>query len=223
MVVKQNYRFFFLSIPLYLLGTGLAWTQDTTSLNNKWEIGIDLLQFLDKDKNLNPTILIRRQINQNSAIRLRGSVDFFSRASDGYTNYHYSIRPAYEKVNFLTPKSSLHYGIELRYDREKLKLYLVDTHNLSKISIQDFLTFKRTLGTGVFIGYRYFILNNFSFYIETGLNYENPKYRMNSINGLIAVNGIEVTGGVEITDFEYVKSHRIFLTPLKMLNISFHF
>lgn len=221
--MKGIYRKVILLNILFLIKVNLAWTQDTTNLKNKWEIGIDLMSFISDENSKIPSVLLRHQINSNYALRLRSGFDFSSYKPSKNKNYHYSIRPGYERIRTFSPKSSLHYGVELRYDREKLRLFLIDTRNTSKISIQEFPTFKRTLGAGAYVGYRYFILETLSLYIETGLNYENQKYRVNSINGLIAINGIEVPGGVQITSFEYANASRFFLVPIQLLNVSFHF
>lgn len=200
-----------------------TWAQDTTALKNKWEIGIDLIHFISDENSKIPSVLLRHQINSNSALRLRTGFDFSSYKPSENKNYHFSIRPGYERIKIFSTKSSLHYGVELRYDREKLRLFLIDSRNTSKISIQDFPTFKRTLGAGTYFGYRYFILKTLSLYVETGLNFEDQKYRVNSINGLIAINGVDVQGGVQITSFEYANARRFFLVPIQLLNISFHF
>jgi hypothetical protein len=208
--------------------TAFGVAQDSTSIG-KWEVGIDLMHFIsDENSKISSTskiqsILLRYQINPNSAFRLRTGFEFYSYKPSENKNYHYSIRPGYERIRTFSSKSSLHYGFELKYDREKLRLFLVDTRNTNNISIQDFPTFSRTLGAGSFIGYRYFILRNLSLYMESGLNYENQKYRVNAINGLIAINGIEVPGGVQITSFEYANASRFLLVPIQLLSISFHF
>lgn len=181
------------------------------------------MHFISDENSKIPSILLRYQINPNSALRLRSGFNFTSYNPSQNRNYHYSLRPGYERTKTFSPKSSLHYGFELRYDREKLRLFLVDARNTNSISIQDFPTFRRTLGAGAYVGYRYFILENLSLYMESGLNYGNQKYRVNEINGLIAIDGIDVRGGVQITGFEYANANRFFLVPIQLLNVSFHF
>jgi len=181
------------------------------------------MHFISDDNYKVPSLLFRYRINSNSALRLRTGFYFSSYKPSENKNYRYSVRHGYERRRTFSPKSSLHYGVEMRYDREKLRLFLIDTRNTSKISIQEFPTFRRTLGTGAYIGYRYFVLENLSLYMEAGLNYENQKYRVNLINGLIAINGIGVPGGVQITSFEYANANRFFLLPIQLLNVSFHF
>lgn len=200
-----------------------SWAQDTTSISNKWEIGIDLMHFFSDKNSKIPSILLRHQINSYSALRIRSGFDFSLYKPSENSNYHYSIRPGYERIKTFSSKSSLHYGFEIRYDKEKLRLFLIDSRNAFNVSIQEFPTFRRTLGAGTYIGYRYFVLKNLSLYMEAGINYENQKYRVNTINGLITINGIEVPGGVQITSFEYANASRVFLLPVQLLNISFHF
>jgi len=221
--MKHTITKFILLNILFLIKASFAWAQDTTILNNNWEIGIDLIHFVSDENSKIPSILLRYQINQNSALRFRSGFDFSSNKPSENINYRYIIRPGYERIRTFSPKSSLHYGSELRYDREKLRLFLVDTRNRNSVIIQEFPTFRRTIGAGLYLGFRYFILKNLSLYMESGLNYENQKYRVNEIKGLIAIDGINVPGGVEITGFDYARTNRFFLVPIQLLTISFHF
>jgi hypothetical protein len=196
--------------------------QDTTSLAPRWEVGINVLPIIRKQETRNPTILVRWRVNEHSAVRAQVGTNISFECSGAPIDNHFAFYPGYERVKYFSTKSSLHYGMDLQYERDRIRLYILDTRNSSAIRIQEFRTLRQMLGAGFFMGYRYMFLKNLSFYIETGFNYQNPIYRTYNVTGLISVGG--VTGGaVQVTGFEYFRSNRIFFTPLQMVNLMFHF
>jgi hypothetical protein len=161
-------------------------------------------------------------MNEHSALRVQIGTNISFEGSGAPIDNHYAIYPGYEFVKYFSPKSSLHYGMDLQYERDRIRLYILDTRNLTAMTMQEFRTYRHMLGAGLFLGYRYMFLKNLSFYIETGFNYQNPVYRTYNVTGLISVGG--VTGGtVQITSFDYSRTNRIAFTPLQKLNLIFHF
>jgi hypothetical protein len=197
--------------------------QDTTSQAPRWDIGINMLPLINKQSTPDASILIRYKINPHTYIRTRLGAEFSLRERSIPVDDRFYIRPGLEFAKVLRLKSSIHYGIDVQYEREKMTLFIVNTQRIDNFRVEEFSSYRRTIGSGLFLGYRYMVLENLSFYIETGFNFENPKYKVNKINGLIAIDGQITPGTVMITGFRYANSYYFYLKPLQLFNLSFHF
>lgn len=141
-------RAFFTTSP------GLA--QDSTSVG-KWEVGIDLYSILTKQTSpfsSKPytSLLLRKQIGKCTALRVRFGMDFSLRKRGLPTDSYYYIRPGYEFTKNFSKRSSLHYGMDLQYEKEKVMLYFLSTSQTFNVKVEYFPTYRRVLGTGIFLG-----------------------------------------------------------------------
>lgn len=175
----------FLFIPTHSL---LAQERITENLISqpKWEVGMDLLWLIDKNTLPKYTLLVRRQIGQHGAIRLRGGyLKNSNYLAFRELNYNTAslIRIGYEYQKPLSTlkgntKSMLYGGVDYfwRYENNLYEIYNVQTPAPTTgtgLATHD-ITHER--GGAAFIGFKYFVTSYLSFSVESSFQISHVDY-----------------------------------------------
>lgn len=188
----------------------------------KWEVGTDLLWLIDKNTLPKYALLVRRQIGQHGAVRLRGGYlknSNYLAFREFNSNTASLIRIGYEYQKPLSTlkgstKSMLYGGVDYfwRYENNRYGIYDVQTPAPTVgtgLGTND-ITHER--GGAAFIGFKYFVTTYLSFSVESSFQISHVDYSQEERgfnSGYYAYN-------------ELSRDSYQFL-PLNTITLSFHF
>lgn len=186
----------------------------------KWEVGTDLLWLIDKNTIPKYALLVRRQIGQHGAIRLRGGYLKNSvqphLLNENNQDESVLIRIGYEYQRVLsvkngTTKSLVYGGLDL-FSRYQYDSFLVQNATLNPGQITNIRVneITRDKGGACFVGFKYFLTTYLSLSAESSFQ----------------VSSLYFSQAGSTVGFNSEISYRIGsyqLLPLNTVNLSFHF
>lgn len=232
--MKFILKIFFLAIlmPLLSLHSQVKAQEDAIS-KPKWEVGLNALWLDNKDKLLNNSLLFRYHHfkgDKSHAFRLRVGTYFrWGMKAWDLERHNFLIRLGYEwSKTMISSKRNLQliYGFDLSFEKNKIESYLINATNLSQITVLQLQSDTREIGLVGIIGAKYFFLSSLSISIESNIMISNWKTNINNFNGgFIAIDSIPLnnSGGVIFARQSSDSTSNIYLIPISVVNISYHF
>ncbi|MCF0075586.1 hypothetical protein LZD49_34255 [Dyadobacter sp. CY261] len=221
-----------LLISAFILSTFVyhsAFSQDESSKEvsiKSWEIGVDLLPLIDKEKN-NFNVILRKNYG-NKSVRLRPIFNSqFSPSPIGNSNFEnkrveFGFFIGNEWRKKVSSRMLLFYGAEIGYSKARRRdAVLADTAGSSQYERLD--SKQLNILGNIFIGPKFFITKDISFSIETNIGtkwrkgkIDSDRYRNNPNGGSdILVETIRTENSKWYKDYK--------LIPLYSINLNYQF
>ena len=189
----------------------------------KWEVGTDLLGLIDKNTLPKYSLLIRRQMGQHGAIRLRGGYQkdpTYLSWRQANNNTSSLIRIGYEYQKPLSSlagstKSLIYGGIDVfsRYEKDYVEDYVTPYPAPYVGTGTAILSTTREKGGAIFIGFKYFLTHYLSLSVESSFQISQVRYSQRETAFLRQYDYV----------IDFLPRSDIQFLPINTVNLSFHF
>lgn len=191
----------------------------------RWDVSTDLLPLIGKNTLPNYSVMVRRGIGHNQALRFRLGTEL-RRAVTTNDNFKSNVllQLGYEFQRPVSNKVQVFGGLDLVYRKKDTELIaLAFLGGTNSVSYPDT---ERTTGFVGFAGVKVFVLPSLSLSIENTLSLVNVR---NYVNNYMPTKPVVTGGGITFGDSFVLVSRtaentwEVFLTPIQVLNLSYHF
>ena len=209
-----------------MAGNGLN-AQNLPSTPPKWEIGIDALYLVSKNRLPDYTLFVRLHHKPLCAWRLRIGTDYRTNSLPLSTKKiekaSLLVRLGHEWGKEIAKNTNLFWGLDANYQKNEIEAWLLPAPQAPPFYFPDF---DWQLGVVGFIGCKYSISPNFSVSIESSLKYCYREVASNNyLFGTITTSPSTILLGGSLTfDYQSTRTSTVLeLQPVQVLNLSYHF
>lgn len=192
----------------------------------RWDLSTDLLPLIGKNALPGYSVMLRRGTAHNRALRLRLGTELRRANTTTLDNLkeNFLLQIGYEFQRPLSNKLQVFGGLDLVYRKKDTELIAIGfLGSTNSVSYPDT---ERTTGFVGFAGIKFFMLPSLSLSLENSLSLVNVR---NYVNNYMATKPVVTGGNIGFGDsFVLVgrtaeDAWEVFLTPIQVLNLSYHF